>query len=472
MNSHTAARNRITYFWRLFSERKEERFMEEIYQMKPLYEKEQTIFERTENKLVSAHVPGSKSITNRALLIAALADGKSHLRNALFSDDSKYFLNCLQSLGFKIESHEETEEITIVGLGGKIPKQKAELYVGSAGTAARFLTALLGLSDGEYRINASEQMKKRPMESLFSALSDLGAWIKYEEKEGFLPVSIGNHGIREAEVTVDIEKSSQFLSALLIIAPLFEQGFKVHVIGNHGMAYIELTIKMMEQFGVHVDRDKKGHTFIIAPGQKYYAKEYQIEPDISAACYFYALALLLGKKIQVKNVHMPSLQGDMAFLKVLQEMGAELTEASEGIVMEGTGKIHGVFADLSACSDQTMTLAGIAPFADSETRITGIEHIQFQESNRLKAIKIELCRMGIICEEMENGLRIEPGKPKPTEVETYEDHRIAMGFALIGLKAEGIKIKNPRCCAKTFAHYFEELEYIMNQIRQSEIKEK
>lgn len=436
---------------------------EEIYKVRTVFhKKKQPSCPMAETEMISAHVPGSKSITNRALLIAALAEGTSHLKGALFSDDSKYFLSSLQSLGFEAAGCEETEEVTIIGLGGKIPKQKAEIYVGSAGTAARFLTAFLGLSNGEYYINASEQMKKRTMASLFSALKDLGAEITYHDREGFLPVSIGNPEKTQAEVTVDIEKSSQFLSALLITAPLFEHGLKVHVIGKHGLSYIQITMNMMEQFGVHVEKEGE-HTFVVAPGQKYHAMEYKIEPDISAACYFYAMAPLLGRRVQVKDVHIPSLQGDIEFLKILQNMGAELWEEPEGIVMEGTGDFCGACVDLASCSDQTMTLAAIAPFANSETRITGIGHIRFQESDRLMAVKTELQRMGIVCEEIENGLCIEPGEPKPAEIETYEDHRIAMGFSLTGLRAEGISIKNPKCCAKTFIHYFDELEQALYQ---------
>lgn len=431
--------------------------MQAVYCVQPVYGNRE--LEEKHRKIV-AQVPGSKSITNRALLIAAMANGTSHLKNALFSDDSRYFLSSLQSLGFAAEGKEETGEVTITGLGGRIPKKQAEIYVGSAGTAARFLTAMLGLSDGEYLIQASEQMKKRPMDALFSALIRLGAKIAYPEKEGFLPVRIGNDRITEAEVTIDIEKSSQFLSALLITAPLFPEGLTVHVEGMHGMAYIEMTVTMMAQFGVFVERQEE-HTFVVKKGQKYRAMEYQVEPDLSAACYFYAMAPLLGRKVQVKNVHTTSLQGDLAFLSVLKEMGAELTEEEDGIVMEGTGHFHGVHADLSACSDQTMTLAAIAPFADSETIISGIGHIRFQESNRLLAVKTELLRMGIACEETESGLKIMPGMPKAAELETYEDHRIAMGFSLTGLRADGIELKNPDCCAKTFAGYFKELERVL-----------
>lgn len=410
---------------------------------------------------IKAHVPGSKSITNRALLIAALADGKSRLKGALFSDDSRYFLKSLQNLGFDVQGDEKTQEIVVNGLGGKIPDKNAQIDVGSAGTAARFLAAMLGVSQGHFHIDASEQMQKRPMQSLFTALKSLGAEIHFLGEEGFLPVEIGNPGMAGArgEVTIDIEKSSQFLSALLIVSPLFQEGLTIHVQGTHGMAYIEMTIKMMEQFGVHVT--KEGNTFFTAPGQDYHAGEYQIEPDISAACYFYAMAPLLHSSVVVEHVHTPSLQGDLAFLSVLEEMGAVRTEEEQGIVLKGTGKMQGIEADLSACSDQTMTLAAIAPFAEGPTKITGIGHIRYQESNRLQAVRTELTRMGVLCEEIENGLQIWPGQPHACEIETYEDHRIAMGFSLTGLMADGIVIKNPGCCAKTFAHYFDELEHIL-----------
>jgi len=439
---------------------------------------------RKKSKIIVGRVPGSKSITNRALLIAALADGRSHLKGALFSDDSRYFLQSLQSLGFDVEKREQAQDVFINGLGGKIPKDKAEIYVGSAGTAARFLAALLGISEGSYTIQASEQMQKRPMAALFETLEDLGAQIVPLKEEGFLPVVIGKKkeftgeaaavekkktlmeetAVSESkerfaqEVVVNIEKSSQFLSALLIVSPLFEKGLTIHVEGSHGMAYIEMTVSMMKQFGVDVQRN--GTIFYTAPGQHYHAMEYEIEPDISSACYFYALAPLFGKRVMVKDVHMSSIQGDLAFLSVLEKMGAVLSEEDDGIVMEGTGVMSGVKVDLSACSDQAITLAAIAPFADGSTEITGIGHIRFQESDRLTAIRTELTRMGILCKEIENGngLVIYPGTPRPCLIETYEDHRMAMGFSLTAMAVEGMVIDNPDCCAKTFAHYFQAMD--------------
>lgn len=405
-------------------------------------------------------VPGSKSITNRALLLAALAKGKSTLTGVLFSEDSRHFLSCLISLGFRVEINEAEKTVVVYGEGGHIPNTSAEIYVGSAGTAARFLSAFLGISEGSYRIDASEQMKKRPMGELFTALSELNCSFRFEGKEGCLPVVISNSSAPFAsEVTVDIDKSSQFLSALLISACLLQTDFTVKVTGTHGMAYIEMTIAMMEQFGVHVLRPDST-TFLIPAGQQYQARDYAIEPDMSAACYFYAMAPLLGISMTVKGIPEHSLQGDLKFLALLSEMGCTLSATANGICVTGTasGNFHGITADLSSFSDQTMTLAAIAPFADSPTTITGIAHIQFQECDRLHAILQELTRLGVPCEELSDGIRIYPKLPSPCEIETYQDHRMAMAFSLIGLRVDGIVIKNAECCAKTFENYFDVLQ--------------
>ena len=240
---------------------------------------------------VEVSVPGSKSITNRALLIAALANGKSVLKGVLFSDDSRHFLQALQDLGFVVEIDEPHAVVSIEGKGGRVPKTKASVDVGSAGTAARFLTAYLGLCEGEYHMNSSEQMKKRPMEELLQALQDLGAEVTYKEASGHFPFAIGNSGVNRHEVTIDVEKSSQFLSALLISSVLFQKEFRIHVKGHHGMAYVEMTVAMMKQFGVEVQRPASD-TFVIAEHAAYQAREYQIEPDVSAASYFTRYARL------------------------------------------------------------------------------------------------------------------------------------------------------------------------------------
>lgn len=414
---------------------------------------------------LSVSVPGSKSITNRALLLATLANGLSTLRGVLFSDDSRHFLKCVQDLGFETTVDEDSKVITVKGLGGEVPLKEASQYVGSAGTAARFLTAYLGVSNGTYHMDASEQMRKRPMAPLLASLRELGSEITCTEKEGYFPFTLKSKGFSKDTISVDIEHSSQFLSALLIASTLSEEDFRVTVEGSHGMAYIEMTCKMMEQFGVKTERIASD-CFLTPAGQCYQALDYDIEPDVSAACYFYAMAPLLHIPVRVNGVHFDSLQGDVAFVKILEQMGCTATDTPNGIIVEppSSNTFHGVTVDMSACSDQAITLAAIAPFADSPTTITGIGHIRFQESNRIQAIVTELTKMGIRCEEGESSITIHPGTPTPALVETYDDHRMAMGFSLIGLRSSGIVINDPDCCRKTFENYFAVLEEVINQL--------
>lgn len=414
---------------------------------------------RAKKTPLEVSVPGSKSITNRALLIAALASGKSVLKGVLFSDDSRHFLKALQDLGFEVEIDEEHAVVSIEGKGGSVPKTNAVVDVGSAGTAARFLAAYLGLCEGEYHMNASEQMKKRPMEELLQALEELGAEVVYKEEKGHFPFVIGNHGTRRQEVTIDVDKSSQFLSALLISSVLFQDEFRIHVKGHHGMAYVEMTVAMMQQFGVSVQRPASD-TFVIAADAAYQAREYQIEPDVSAASYFYAMCPVVGVPAKVLHVHWDSLQGDTSFLHVLEQMGCRTKEEPDGIRMEppADGFLGGVF-DLSAFSDQALTLAAIAGFSNETVKITGIGHIRYQECDRLAAILTNLKAMGISCEQIaEDEIVIHPGKPHGCIIQTFEDHRVAMAFAIPGLVTEGIVIENPSCCKKTFENYFEVLD--------------
>lgn len=421
---------------------------------------------------LAVSVPGSKSITNRALLLATLAEGVSTLRGVLFSDDSRHFLDCIQKLGFQTHVEEANRTVTVKGLGGPLPLKEAEIYVGSAGTAARFLTAYLGLSQGRYRLDASPQMRRRPMAPLLDSLKELGCEILYDRDgtdggEGHFPFTLQGHGFRKNEITVNIDSSSQFLSALLISSCLCGRDFTTRIQGRHGMAYIEMTLKMMEQFGVRVQQTE-GLAFRTAAGQSYQARDYLIEPDASAACYFYAMSPLLNIPVLVNHVHFGSLQGDVAFLRILEQMGCTVRDISEGILVTppADGHIRGICADMSACSDQAITLAAIAPFGDTPTTISHIGHIRLQESDRLAAMAAELTRMGIRCAEEQDAITVYPGSPRPATVETYEDHRMAMGFSLIGLRRPGILISNPGCCRKTFEEYFDVLDEIAESFRQ------
>lgn len=428
------------------------------------------------NKKITVNVPGSKSITNRALLIGALAEGVSTLNGCLTSDDAMHFLSCLKTLGFPITETSDGRlgsNISIKGSGGDIPEKKAEIYVGSAGTAARFLVAMLAFSDGEYTVNSSEQMKKRPMQPLIDSLRDAGAVVKCLEEEGHFPLHIKGakaNGQIHHSFSVNIDKSSQFLSALMIAAGTLDKDSEINVSGSHGLAYVDLTAEMIRDFGVSADKKTEDGKvrYILKGDESYKCTDYDIEPDMSAAAYFYAMAAILGVSVCVKGVKEKMLQGDTEFLKLLEKMGctSSLSENGDIIITGATdGRLKGGFTiDMSAFSDQALTLAAIAPFADAPITITGIGHIRLQECDRIKAISENLTRLGIKTNESESSITIYPGEPVGAEIETYDDHRVAMSFALTGLRTEGVKILNPICCKKTFGEYFDVLESALAQL--------
>ena len=381
------------------------------------------------------------------------------LKGFFFSDDSRHFLQALQDLGFVVEIDEPHAVVSIEGKGGRVPKTKASVDVGSAGTAARFLTAYLGLCEGEYHMNSSEQMKKRPMEELLQALQDLGAEVTYKEASGHFPFVIGNSGVNRHEVTIDVEKSSQFLSALLISSVLFQKEFRIHVKGHHGMAYVEMTVAMMKQFGVEVQRPASD-TFVIAEHAAYQAREYQIEPDVSAASYFYAMCPVVGVPAKVCHVHWESLQGDTSFYMCWNrwDAGQRKNRMESGCIRRRKDSWEGYLTFLHF-SDQALTLAAIACLPVKPSRFTGIGHIRYQECDRFAAILTNLKAWESHASSwMRTGIVIHPGKPHGCKIKTFEDHRVAMAFAIPGLVTDGIVIENPSCCRKTFENYFEILD--------------
>lgn len=425
---------------------------------------------------IRVSVPGSKSLTNRALMLAALTGGNTSLTGIGLSDDSRHFIQCLRDLGFTVTLEEAVQKITITGQNGQIPQRNVSLDVGSAGTAARFLTAMLGSSQGTWRLTSSEQMKRRPMEDFLRALMDIGCTFSFEEEEWHFPFTITSRGILKEEISVNIEKSSQFLSALLMACVLAEKEIKIRTAGRHGLTYVRMTEKLMRSFGcevreilpVNTDADQglrkaPDLSFAVTGGALPRSGSYRIEPDVSAACYFYAMAAISGSTVLVEGVHSDTLQGDIAFLKLLEEMGCSWAENPDGISLTGPadGQLHGVSADLSAYSDQALTLAAIAPFADSPVTITGISHIRGQECDRIDAILENLKRMGIRAEcSPQDEITIYPGRPQPALIETCQDHRVSMSFALTGLRTPGIIIKDPLCCRKTFENYYTILDQI------------
>jgi 3-phosphoshikimate 1-carboxyvinyltransferase len=409
------------------------------------------------NMQYTVSVPGSKSITNRALLFAALSNTNVTITGVLFSDDSRYFLSSLTSLGFDIKIDEEKKTVEVAGCGGEIPNKEAKIYVGSAGTAARFLTCMCGLSDGKYVVDASKQMQKRPMKPLMDALISLGAKITYLGEEGHLPICITGCGAKNdaSVVELDISSSTQFLSALLMCGMMSKNGMDINITSSKKYgSYIEVTLKMIDQFGGKVEFD--GSSYHINSNSHYEISYYQVEPDVSAACYFFGIAAITSSRVLVKDIKENSMQGDINFLNVLRDMGCIITYTKDGVIVEGPSEqLKGIDIDMNNFSDQAMTLAAISVFAKSTTTIRGIGHIRVQESDRLSAIISELTRMGIKTEYGQDYIVIYPGQIKPAAINTYEDHRMAMAFTLCGLVTEGIVINDPMCCKKTFENYFE-----------------
>jgi 3-phosphoshikimate 1-carboxyvinyltransferase len=412
----------------------------------------------------TVRVPGSKSLTNRSLLIASLANGRTCLTNALFSDDSRYFAEALQTLGFDVRLDEVCHEMTVTGLGGKIPANQAELFIGNAGTAARFLTAFLTLGNGEYILDGERRMRERPIGDLVDSLTQLGARIQRLASSDQLlavcpPIKIIASGLPGGKTKIAGNISSQFLSALLMVAPYAKSPIEIEVTTDlNSKPYVDMTIAIMQDFGVKIERQEYDR-FLIHPSSFLPLSSYPIESDASAASYFFAAPAICGGTIRVENILRKSKQGDIAFLDVLQQMGCTIKEGDDFIEVTGTGSLHGVDVDMRDISDMAQTLAAIAPFASSPTTIRGVAFIRAKETDRVHAVCTELNRLGIRVEEHEDGMTIYPCSDiQPATVQTYNDHRMAMAFSLIGLRCAGITIENPACVSKTFPGFFEVLE--------------
>ncbi len=422
----------------------------------------------------TVRVPGSKSLTNRALLIATLAKGKTHLTNALFSDDSLYLAKALRALGFDLQLDEAQSEMTVTGLGGKIPANKAELFIGNAGTAARFLTAFLTLGHGEYILNGDARMKERPIGDLIGALVQLGCHI--------FPISSGNNGpqttdhrpssavrgqicppikiiangLSGGKTKISGDISSQFLSALLMVAPYAQRSVEIEIVTElNSRPYVDMTITTMREFGVEIERDGY-ECFSVQPESYRPLPTYQIESDATAASYFFAAPAVCGGTVRVEGISRKAGQGDLAFLDVLKQMGCSISETDNCILVTGPAELRGVDVDMRDIPDAAQTLAAIAPFASSSTRIRGIASARLKETDRIRATCTELTRLGVKVGEHKDGMTIYPcQKFTPAIIRTYNDHRMAMAFSLIGLRVTGVAIENPACVSKTFPNYFE-----------------
>ncbi len=406
----------------------------------------------------TVQVPGSKSLTNRALLVAALADGRSTIKNPLLSDDSYWLMDALVRLGFSVEADRAGGFATIRGRAGIIPERDVDLYVGNAGTVARFLPPALALGEGPYRVDGVPRMRERPVGDLVEAMRRLGAGVEYGGEEGKFPLILDGGGLQGGVARVKGSKSSQFLSGLLMAAPYAEEKVVLEVEGELvSRPYVGITLGVMKSFGIVAEADREHGRYSVSPGI-YRSREYEVEPDASGASYFMAAAAVTGGRVRIPGLGSASPQGDLRFAGVLGEMGCEGEVGEDHVEVRGPERLRGVEVDMNAFSDTMITLCAIAPFASTPTVIRNVEHTRYQETDRISAVSTELRRLGISVQERRDGMSITPGAVSPALVETYGDHRMAMAFAVTGLLAPGIRIRNPGCVTKTFPNYFERLE--------------
>jgi 3-phosphoshikimate 1-carboxyvinyltransferase len=415
----------------------------------------QTITPATGQLDASVQIPGSKSITNRALLLAALADGVSTLSGVLFSDDSHWFLDGLQRLGVEVDIDQTQRQVRVHGVGGPPPAAEAALWVELAGTAARFLLAYTCLGQGQYSIDGNARMRQRPMGDLLVTLNALGADCHSRGEHDGLPIRVAGRGLRGGAAGLAGDKTSQFLSALLMIAPYAREDVELTMTSPLAATpYIDITTRMMADFGAQVQSDQYDR-FHIAAGQRYHAQDYQIEPDASNASYFFAAAALTGGRVRVAALNQQSIQGDVRFLDVLEQIGCRISSGADWVEVQGPQQLRGIDIDMSKLPDMAITLAALAPFAASPTHIRNVALIRHHETDRIAATVTELRKLGVTVEEHADGMTILPGWRQAAEIDAYHDHRMAMGFAVAGLKIPGLRIVGAECVGKTFPDFFE-----------------
>ncbi len=396
--------------------------------------------------------------------MAGLADGCSELFGALHSDDTRYMAAALNALGVRVESDEASASFRIESGGGTFPASNADLFVGNSGTTMRFLSAALPLGHGLYRIDGVPRMRLRPIAPLIDALNDLGADARSEIGAGCPPVVVQAAGLRGGRTRMAGDLSSQYFSALLLAAPYAREGVEIEVLGDLvSKPYLPMTAGVMAAFGVTADLDTVSWRRLgVRPGQRYTGRVFAIEPDASNASYFFAAAAVTGGRIRVDGLGKDSLQGDLQFVEVLRQMGAEVEIADDFTEVRGPhdGDLRGVDLDLGPISDTAQTLAAIAPFASGPTTIRGIAHARLKETDRVAALATELRRLGQEVDELADGVRITPRPIQAADIDTYDDHRMAMSFAITALRAPGVRLRDPGCVAKTFPGFFDVLDAV------------
>ncbi len=404
----------------------------------------------------AVRVPGSKSITNRALLIAGLADGRSRIDGALFSDDTQYLAESLRRLGVAVSEESADERFTVDGAGGHFPALRADLFTGNAGTATRFLVAAVCLGNGVYRIDGSERMRERPIRTLLDGLRQIGANIEDERGTGCPPVIVHAHGLEGGSVSMNGSVSSQYFSALMLAGPLTKHGLTIKVDGELvSRPFVALTAAVMRAFGAHAGVSSDYREIQVPGSQRYESRDYRVEPDATSASYFYAAAAITGGTVRVDGLSAESVQGDIEFVRVLERMGCRAVRTADAIELHGPASLRGIDVDMADISDTSLTLAAIAPFASSPVTIRGVAHSRAQETDRVAAMATELRKIGVTVDEHEDGWTIYPARPTGGEIATYDDHRMAMSFAVLGLRVPGITILDPGCVKKTFPDFWD-----------------
>ncbi len=407
------------------------------------------------NLNATVKLPGSKSYTQRALVIAALAGGESRLRNVLVAEDTLYLKEALRLLGTEIK--DEGEEFIVRGTEGRIKCPETPLFLGNNGTALRFLTTLVALGEGRFVLTGEKRLCERPVQPLLEALMTLG--IQAHAEAGCPPVTIEGRGIEGGTVIFNNVASSQYISSLLISAPYARGEVRIRLSGRTvSQPYIEMTIEAMRLFGVEVFREGEGE-FRVAGGQRYQGRPYLVEGDASTASYFFLAAALCGGRVRVLNINPRSLQGDIRLLGIMEMLGCEVLRGEDRVELTGGKLVSGDYTfDMGDLPDMVPTLAVLAAFRPGRTKITNVAHLRIKESDRIAALVSEINRMGVPAEELADGLVVTGSNPRGTEIETYNDHRIAMSFAIAGLAAPGMRVKNPQCVKKSFPAFWEELE--------------
>jgi 3-phosphoshikimate 1-carboxyvinyltransferase len=408
--------------------------------------------------------PGSKSITNRALPLAALAAGRSVLTGVLNSDDTQFMIESLKRLGVQIEADWDDHVVTVGGCGGQFPNSTADLFIGNSGTTVRFLSAILGVHGGQFRLDGVQRMRERPIGPLLEALAQLGAGVVAESPGGCPPVSIKSDRVNGGTIQVRGNVSSQYLSGLLMAAPLADGDIVIEIDGPLiSKPYVSMTVEVMKSFGVAVDSDESLSRFQISSDQSYQACDYAIEPDASAASYFWGAAAICGGSATVQGLGRDSLQGDVGFVDCLEKMGCGVEWSEHGVTVNGPAKV-GIDIDMSNVSDTVQTLAAVALFVDGATTVRNVAHNRVKETDRIGNLAIELRKFGVEVDEHADGLTIRPQPLNSATIETYDDHRMAMSLALVGLKQADVEILDPGCVAKTYPHFFRDLQKFVTNV--------